>query len=35
MDELRKISGIEDIVFVHVSGFIGGAKSFESTLRMA
>jgi uncharacterized UPF0160 family protein len=32
---LKKISGIEDIVFVHASGFIGGAKSYDSTLKMA
>lgn len=34
-EELVKISGIEDIVFVHSSGFIGGAKSYESALKMA
>lgn len=32
---LQEVSGIEDIVFVHNSGFIGGAKSFDSTLKMA
>jgi uncharacterized UPF0160 family protein len=26
---------IDDIVFVHVSGFIGGARSFESAFKMA
>lgn len=35
MKELITISGIPDIVFVHNSGFIGGAKSYESTLKMA
>ena len=35
MDLLKKVSGIEDIVFVHNAGFIGGAKSYDSTLRMA
>ena len=35
MKELVAASGIPDIVFVHNSGFIGGAKSYESTLRMA
>lgn len=34
-DELVGITGIEDIEFVHASGFIGGAKSYESALRMA
>ena len=28
-------SGIPDVVFVHASGFIGGAKSYEGTLKMA
>lgn len=40
---LREISGnlsidrkgLEDIVFVHATGFIGGAKSYESALKMA
>jgi uncharacterized UPF0160 family protein len=31
---LKSISGIQDIVFVHANGFIGGAESFESTLQM-
>jgi len=35
MKELISVSGIPDIVFVHNSGFIGGAKSYESTLYMA
>lgn len=35
MQRLREISGIEDAVFCHHSGFIGGAKSYESTLKMA
>lgn len=26
---------MDDIVFVHNSGFIGGAGSYESSLRMA
>jgi uncharacterized UPF0160 family protein len=34
-DKLAGISGIEDIIFVHTSGFIGGAKSFPSALKMA
>jgi uncharacterized UPF0160 family protein len=34
-EELKTISGIQDIVFCHHGGFIGGAKSFESTLEMA
>lgn len=35
MELLVKKSNIEDIVFVHNNGFIGGAKSYESTLKMA
>ena len=34
-EETAKISGISDIVFVHASGFIGGAKSYEGALKMA
>jgi len=34
LDSLKKISRIEDIVFCHNSGFIGGARSFESVLKM-
>ena len=34
-DELVKCSNIGDIVFVHTSGFIGGAKSLESSIKMA
>ena len=34
-EELATISGIGDIEFVHATGFIGGAKSYESVLRMA
>lgn len=35
IEELIKISQISDIIFVHNSGFIGGAKSFESAIKMA
>jgi uncharacterized UPF0160 family protein len=35
LEELIKESGINDVVFVHSSGFIGGAKSLESALKMA
>lgn len=34
-EELKEISGIKDIIFVHKAGFIGGAQSIESTLQMA
>jgi uncharacterized UPF0160 family protein len=34
-EKLAGISGIHDIVFVHSSGFIGGAKSYESAMKMA
>lgn len=33
--ELEKISGIEGIKFCHSTGFIGGAKTREATLKMA
>ncbi|KAF0973237.1 hypothetical protein FDP41_008444 [Naegleria fowleri] len=33
--ELSEKSAIPDCIFVHASGFIGGAKSFESALKMA
>ncbi len=32
---LKEKSGIDDIVFCHVSGFIGGARSYDSALKMA
>jgi len=34
-DDLAKVTGIDGAVFVHVSGFIGGNKTFEGTLKMA
>lgn len=34
-EELQKVSGVHDATFVHNSGFIGGAKSLQSALRMA
>lgn len=34
-EQLRAESGIADMVFCHHSGFIGGALSFESALKMA
>ena len=33
-DALKEKSGIDDMVFVHVSGFIGAAKSFESAMKV-
>lgn len=33
--KLKELSGLDDITFVHATGFIGGAVSFESTLKMA
>lgn len=33
--ELQEVSGVKDAVFVHASGFIGGAKSREGALKMA
>jgi uncharacterized UPF0160 family protein len=34
-DDLTKASGIDGGVFVHVSGFIGGNKTFAGALAMA
>lgn len=34
-EDLKKASGIQDIVFCHVAGFIGGSKSLESAVKMA
>jgi len=34
-DELSKLTGIEGCIFVHASGFIGGAKTYDAVLRMA
>jgi uncharacterized UPF0160 family protein len=33
--KLAEVSGIDDIIFVHTSGFIGGAKTKESVFKMA
>lgn len=33
--ELQGVSGFEDAVFVHNTGFIGGAKTQQSAVRMA
>lgn len=34
-DELSKAAGIPDGVFVHMTGFIGGAKSKDSAIKLA
>jgi len=34
-EELSKLTGIDGCIFVHASGFIGGAKSYDSVLQMA
>lgn len=34
-EELEKVSGIEGIKFCHVTGFIGGHKTRDGTLKMA
>jgi hypothetical protein len=34
-DELKKVSGFADISFVHHAGFIGGAWSDETCMKMA
>jgi uncharacterized UPF0160 family protein len=33
--ELAEVSGVKDAVFVHMTGFIGGAQSYDSALKMA
>ena len=33
--ELQQVSGIDDAMFCHNGLFIAGAKSFESTMKMA
>lgn len=33
-EELGKLSGVEDAIFVHATGFIGGAVSYEGVLKM-
>ena len=32
-DKLKEVSGINDIIFVHSSGFIGATKSYESSMK--
>ena len=34
-EELRRITGVKDAVFVHPAGFIGGAESREGAVLMA
>jgi len=34
-EDFAKISGMPDVVFCHGAGFIGGARSYESALKMA
>jgi uncharacterized UPF0160 family protein len=34
-DDIAKISGMADVVFVHHSGFIGGALTMETCIKMA
>lgn len=34
-EELKNISGFTDVEFVHHSGFIGGAWSLETCIKMA
>lgn len=34
-EELKKASGFDDIEFVHHAGFIGGAWSFDTCVKMA
>lgn len=33
--ELEKICGIPGLIFVHATGFIGGAKTYDGVLKMA
>ena len=34
-EELSKLTGVEDCVFVHATGFIGGTKTMEGALKLA
>lgn len=34
-DELSKLTGVEGCIFVHASGFIGGAKTYEAVMKLA
>lgn len=34
-EELSQLTGIKDLIFVHHSGFIGGAKTLEAAMEMA
>jgi uncharacterized UPF0160 family protein len=34
-EELSKIAGVEGGIFIHATGFIGGAKSKEETIKLA
>ncbi len=34
-EQLQVLTGVADAVFVHPSGFIGGARSFEGALQLA
>lgn len=34
-EELSKIADVKDAVFIHATGFIGGAKSKEETIKLA
>ena len=34
-EELSKLSGIPECIFVHASGFIGGNQTYEGALEMA
>lgn len=34
-EKLQEMSGVQDAVFVHISGFIGGARSKEGALKLA
>lgn len=33
--ELQKLSGVDDAIFIHATGFIGGAKSFDGAVALA
>ncbi|KAJ3312491.1 hypothetical protein HDV04_003091 [Boothiomyces sp. JEL0838] len=34
-DELSKLTGVDGCIFIHASGFIGGAKTKEATMKLA
>ncbi|KAF4698726.1 hypothetical protein FOZ63_019504, partial [Perkinsus olseni] len=34
-EDLSKLAGIDGLIFVHASGFIGGAMTYEGAVKLA